>query len=299
MSILVVGSIAIDSVETPYGKEPNAYGGSALFFSAAASPFAPVSVVGVVGNDFDFAEIDFLKSRNVNFDGVKVEDGKTFRWGGKYHKNMNHRDTLFTDLNVFETFSPQIPDAYRSSEFLFLANIHPQLQLDVLAQVDKPRLTVLDTMNFWISGAKSLLMEVVRQVNVLIINDQESFELTGIPNIFESARALMQEGPEVIIIKKGEHGSVLLTKDDVFLAQAYPVATVTDPTGAGDSFAGGFVGYLAAKNSLDKKTLREAVVNGGIVASFTVEDFSFRRLAQITEKDVHARTKKLKHMVTF
>ena len=299
MSILVVGSIALDTIETPSGSVQDSLGGSALYFSAAASFFAPVNLVGVVGNDFDFAKIEFLKNRGVDFEGLGVEEGQTFRWGGRYHKNMNHRDTLFTYLNVFKNFQPRIPEHYRDAQLIFLANIDPELQLDVLDQVNKPTLTVLDTMNFWISGKREVLDDLIRKVNVLILNDEELFELTNIPNMYESAHQLLQEGPTALVIKKGEHGSVLVTEKQYFLAPAYPLPRVVDPTGAGDSFAGGFLGYLATCPKIDGDKLRKAVIYGTVTASFTVEDFSFNRLRNITRKDIDSRVEELRDMVRF
>ncbi len=299
MSTLVVGSIAIDSVETPWGKDPEAYGGSALFFSVAASLFSPVNMVGVVGEDFAFEKIDFLKDRSVGLEGVSVEPGKTFRWGGRYHENMNKRDTLFTDLNVFENFAPVIPDHYRNNEFIFLANIQPDLQEDVLEQVHQPKLTVLDTMNLWIDIKPEELKRVVSKVNVVIMNDDEIKQYSGLENIFDGARQIMAEGPDVMVVKKGEHGAVLITEDDLFLAPAYPIAKVVDPTGAGDSFAGGFVGYLASQPEINTSALRESVIYGSTVASFTVEDFSFNRLKEISREDVEARVNHMRNMTQF
>ncbi|RMI17453.1 MAG: sugar kinase [Calditrichaeota bacterium] len=299
MAILVVGSIALDTVETPFGKADDAPGGSAIYFSTAASFFAPVNLVGVVGTDFDFSQIDFLKQRGVDFAGVVVEEGRTFRWGGRYHRNMNDRDTLFTELNVFERFNPVIPDHYRQNRFVFLANIQPQLQLRVLEQIERPELIVLDTMNFWITGAKEPLQEVIRKVDILILNDEELQLLTEEVNLFQGAHRLLREGPRALVIKKGEHGAVLVTPKSYFLAPAYPVARVTDPTGAGDSFAGGFMGYLSTCEEINELELRRAVIYGSTVASFTVEDFSFNRLKNITRKDVEQRVNEIREMMRF
>jgi sugar/nucleoside kinase (ribokinase family) len=299
MSILVVGSIALDSVETHSGKATDSPGGSAPFFSAAASFFSPVNIVGVVGEDFDFSHINFLKEKNVNFDGIQVEKGETFRWGGKYHENMNYRDTLYTYLNVFESFKPVIPDHYRNSEFIFLANIDPVLQLDVLESIPKPQLTILDTMNFWISGMRKELEKVISRVDVMIVNDEEVRELTGIYNIYDAAMDLLKQGPTVLIIKKGENGAVMITADDYFAAPAYPVKQVVDPTGAGDSFAGGFVGHLASCNKLTNRDFRKAVAYGSTVASFNVESFSFNRLKEISRKDIEDRLEKFRDLTIF
>lgn len=299
MSILVVGSIALDTVETPQGRADDSPGGSALYFSSAARFFAPVRVVGVVGNDFDFSVLDFLKEDNVDLSGLEVEQGKTFRWGGRYHSNMIQRDTLFTDLNVFENFQPHIPDTYRSSEYVFLANIAPELQLEVLNSISAPKLTILDTMNFWISGSRKALDDVIRRVDIMIVNDEEIRQLTGEHNLHKASALLLDQGPRVLVIKKGEHGAVLVTADDYFAAPAYPVSEVVDPTGAGDSFAGGFVGYLAACNGQDGQELRRAVTYGSIVASFNVQDFSFKRLKEIRREDIERRVERLRQMMLF
>ena len=299
MSILVVGSIALDTVETPYGKVKDSPGGSALYFSAAASFFAPVNMVGVVGEDFDFSLIDFLKTRQVDFSGLKVEKGETFRWGGRYHDNMNSRDTLFTYLNVFETFNPVIPENYRNSKFVFLANIQPELQLKVLKSIDSPTLTILDTMNFWISGSRAALEKVIQHVDVMILNDEEIRELTGIQNINIASRVILKMGPKVLVVKKGEHGAILITRDDFFAAPAYPVEKVVDPTGAGDSFAGGFVGYLAGCSQLNQDDFRKAVAYGSIVASFSVESFSFDMLKRISREDIDKRLEDFRKMTQF
>ncbi|UCF65559.1 MAG: sugar kinase [bacterium] len=299
MSILVVGSIALDSVETQQGKVTDSPGGSALFFSASASFFAPVNMVGVVGEDFDFNHIDFLKNKNVDFMGLKVEKGETFRWGGRYHSNMNQRDTLYTYLNVFETFKPSIPDKYRNSEYVFLANIDPELQLQVLASIPSPILTVLDTMNFWIGGKRQELQEVISQVDVMILNDEEIRELTGIHNIHLAGKQLLQEGPKVLVIKKGEHGAVMMTTDDYFSAPAFPVENVVDPTGAGDCFAGGFLGYLATCSTLSNENYRKAVAYGTVIASFNVESFSFNKLKEISRQDIESRMETFRNLTRF
>ncbi|GAB4330642.1 MAG: PfkB family carbohydrate kinase [Calditrichia bacterium] len=299
MSILVVGSIALDTIETPYGNAPNSPGGSALYFSAAARFFSPVNVVGVVGEDFPFDCIDFLKNDRVNLDGLMVEKGQTFRWGGRYHENINERDTLFTYLNVFENFHPVIPDQYRNSDFLFLANIAPELQLEVLENVNSPKLTVLDTMNFWISGRPEALAKVIERADVMIVNDEEIIQLTGIQNIHRAAKDLLSRGLKGLVVKKGEHGAVMITRDDYFVAPGFPVEKVVDPTGAGDSFAGGFVGYLASANQLDNNSFRKAVVYGSTVASYNVEDFSFNKLKTLTPEMIESRFEAFREMMRF
>ncbi|RMG66609.1 MAG: sugar kinase [Calditrichaeota bacterium] len=299
MSILVVGSIALDTVETPSGKVVDSPGGSALYFSAAASFFAPVNMVGVVGEDFDFGVVNFLQDRQVDLQGLSVQAGKTFRWGGRYSKNLNFRKTLFTYLNVFENFDPAIPEPYRRSEYVFLANIDPELQLKVLDQVETPRLTVLDTMNFWISGRRTALEEVIRRVQVVILNDEEIREFTGENNLYRAARQLLALGPEAVVIKKGEHGAVLIRREGYFFCPAYPLDQVVDPTGAGDSFAGGFLGHLAQCRNLEERSMRQAVIYGCCVASFNVEDFSFRRLKEIDRADIDRRVQEFQKMITL
>jgi len=299
MSILVVGSIALDSVETPFGKVENSPGGSALHFSAAASLFAPVNLVGVVGEDFNLSLIDFLKEREVDLSGLMIEKGETFRWGGRYHQNMIQRDTLYTYLNVFENFQPVIPDKFQKSKYIFLANIDPELQLQVLENIDSPVLTILDTMNFWISGKRTALEEVINRTDIIILNDDEIRELTSEYNIHIAAKKLLKEGPKVLIIKKGEHGAILVSGNDYFATTAYPVDKVVDPTGAGDSFAGGFVGYLASCQKLSQKNYREAVVYGSVVASYNVEAFSFSRLKEIDRKKIDDRFSKFREMTNF
>ncbi|MBD3226156.1 MAG: sugar kinase [Caldithrix sp.] len=299
MKILVVGSIAYDSVETPYGKRENEPGGSALYFSAAASFFNSVNVVGVVGSDFDTSKISFLKKRHVNFDGLYVESGETFRWGGRYHTNMNKRDTLFTYLNVFEDFNPTIPDHYKDSQYVFLANIDPDVQLDVLQQISNPKLTVLDTMNFWINGKKDVLLNVVKKSDILILNDEELQELSGHDNLVNAGREIIQLGPKYVIIKKGEHGAMLYYNDRFFISPAFPLDKVIDPTGAGDTFAGGFLGYLASANEMSDQHLRRSIVYGGVMASFVVQDFSFKQLQNLDKQSINQRYKEFKELTIF
>ena len=299
MSVLVVGSIAYDTVETPFGKVDDSLGGSALYFSAAASLFGPVNVVGVIGSDFDTSKISFLENRHVNFDGMYVDSGKTFRWGGRYHKHMNIRDTLFTYLNVFENFKPQIPEQYRQTEYVFLANIAPELQMEVLDQIKKPKLVVLDTMNFWINGKRQALEEVIKRSDILILNDEEAMDLTDEPGIVSAAHAIIKKGIKTLVIKKGEHGAVLIHEDKFFFCPAYPLSRVVDPTGAGDGFAGGFVGYLAQQKDHSIDSLKRAVVYGSAIASFIVEDFSFNRLIKLKKEDLEYRFEEFGVMTRF
>ena len=289
MSVLVVGSVALDSVETPFGKVEDALGGSATFFSAAASQFTNVSVVAVVGDDFPHEQIQFLKDRNVNFDGLIEKPGKTFRWGGKYDFDINQRETLFTHLNVFEDFDPELPDHYKQTPYLFLANIHPELQLKVLHQMERPQLVVMDTMNFWIEGTPEPLREVLKHVDILIINDSEVRDLSQEINLLTGAKKIQQMGPKILIIKKGEHGAMMIENGNYFCAPAFPLETIKDPTGAGDTFAGGFVGYLAKTAYVCQKNLRRAMIYGSTLASFCVEKFSLDRLKELTTQEIEQR----------
>jgi sugar/nucleoside kinase (ribokinase family) len=299
MSILVVGSIALDMVETPFGKVENSPGGSALYFSAAASYFAPVNVVGVVGNDFDFQILGFLKKRQVDLDGVYVEQGETFRWSGIYLENMNQRETIYTHLNVFENFRPDIPEKYRNSSHIFLANIAPELQMQVLDQIHTPEVVVLDTMNFWISRSRPALMEVIKKVNVLILNDEETLQLSEEKNLLVAGKKILDWGPDYLIIKKGEHGAALISREGYFSAPAYPLEMVIDPTGAGDTFAGGVVGYLAKCKSVNEPNLRQAIVHGNSIASFNVEDFSFKRLINLKDSELNQRIELFRKITSF
>ncbi len=299
MSLLVVGSIAYDTVETPFGKVEDSLGGSALYFSAAASLFGPVNVVGVVGSDFDASKISFLKKRGVDLEGLYMESGKTFRWGGRYYEDMNKRETLFTYLNVFERFQPRIPEHYRQSEYVFLANIDPELQLQVLDQIEKPKLVVLDTMNFWISGKRSELEKVLKRCDIIILNDEEAREITSEANLIKATKRILDYGPKSVIVKKGEHGAMLYHNGHFFFAPAFPLEKVIDPTGAGDSFAGGFMGYIAKTDKTDFATLKKAVIYGSTIASFNVEDFSFNRLKMLTMEEIEERVKAFKELTSF
>ncbi|MBN1352879.1 sugar kinase [candidate division KSB1 bacterium] len=299
MNLLIVGSLSLDTVETPYGKVEDVLGGSTAYVSAAASYFAPVRIVGIVGDDFPMAEFEFLKARNVDFAGLVVEKGKTFRWGGRYHKNMNIRDTLFTELNVFENFNPVVPPEYADSEYVFLANIQPDLQLHVLEQMKKPKFVAMDTMNFWISGMPKDLEKIISKVDLLIVNDQEIQELSGEDNLFVGARKVQAMGPDMLIVKKGEHGALLINKESYFQAPAFPLEQLKDPTGAGDSFAGGFMGYLAGTDDLSEMNLRRAVIYGSALASFCVEDFSLENLKQLKLADIRKRFAKFHEMTHF
>lgn len=291
MSLLVVGSVALDTVETPFGKVENALGGSAVYIASAASYFTtPIRLVAVVGGDFPKQHIEFMESRQIDLDGLQVIDkGKTFRWGGKYHYDLNVRDTLFTELNVFQKFDPKIPNGFKSSIYVCLGNIDPVLQLQVLNQINKPRLVVGDTMNYWIDTKLKELMKTMKHMDVIIVNDSEARLLTHEPNLIKAAKKIIKMGPKVIIIKKGEHGAMLVTEDTIFSAPAYPLETIFDPTGAGDAFAGGFIGWLARTDDMSKENLKRAVVYGSTLASFCVEKFSVEGLRDLSYLKIHDR----------
>jgi len=289
MSVLVVGSVALDSVETPFGKVDEAIGGSGTYFSASASYFTDVNVVAVVGEDFPHEEIQFLKEQRVNFDGLVERPGKTFRWGGRYESDINQRKTLFTHLNVFENFDPILPDHYKKTPYIFLANIHPDLQQKVLDQMEKPRLVVMDTMNFWIEGTPDSLRRVLKSIDILIINDSETRQLADDPNLISAAHKIQSMGPRILVIKKGEHGALMIHDEGYFWAPAFPLAAIQDPTGAGDTFAGGFVGYLAKVDDFSSKALKRAIIYGSAMASFCVERFSLDRLRDLTLEQIDAR----------
>ena len=291
MSLLVVGSVALDTVETPFGSVKEALGGSAVYISSAASYFTvPIRLVAVVGGDFPKEHIKFMESRQIDLDGLQiVEKGKTFRWGGKYHYDLNVRDTLFTDLNVFQNFDPKIPNNFKSSAYVCLGNIDPVLQLQVLNQINKPRLVVGDTMNYWIETKLKELKETMKFMDVIIVNDSEARLLTNEPNLIKAAKKIIKMGPRIIIIKKGEHGAMLVTEETIFSAPAYPLETIFDPTGAGDSFAGGFIGWLARTDDTSVENLKRAVVYGSTLASFCVEKFSVDSLRDLSYLKIQDR----------
>jgi sugar/nucleoside kinase (ribokinase family) len=300
LSLLVVGSLALDTVATPFDKVNDALGGSATYISLAASYFSgPVNVVGVVGTDFPKNYIKLLEDHNIDIDGIQVVEGKTFRWSGKYHYDLNVRDTLLTELNVFETFDPIIPDKFRNARFICLGNIDPTLQLKVLNQMVNPHFVVCDTMNYWIEGKKYELLEVLKRVHVLIINDSEARLLAHEPNLIKAARKIREMGPEILIIKKGEHGALLFMEDVVFSVPAYPLEMIYDPTGAGDTFAGGFIGYLHKTNDLSVESVKSAVVFGSTLASFCVEKFSVEGLRDLNYLRIHDRYREFYNMTRF
>ncbi len=299
MTVLVVGSVALDSVETPFGKAEQVLGGSATFFSAAASLFTPVQLVGVVGADYPMEQLRDLQERGVDLEGLERADGESFRWRGRYRHDLNTAETLETRLGVFSHFRPKIPERFRSAPFVFLGNIDPRLQLDVLRQVRKPRLVACDTMNFWIESRRADLIELLQQVDVITLNDAEARQLTEEFNLVKAARWILDAGPRYVVIKKGEHGAFMFTRETVFFAPAYPLEEVFDPTGAGDSFAGGFMGYLARHGILDEAHLRRAIIYGSAMGSFAVERFSIDRFLEIEASDVVARVREFHRLVAF
>ncbi len=299
MSVLVVGSVALDNLKTPEGERENVVGGSAMYFSLAASFFTKVHMVAVVGQDFDPSNFDVLKRAGVDTSGVQVEEGKTFRWSGSYVEDLNQAKTLKTELNVFETFKPQLPKEYQSDRYVFLANIDPVLQADVLHQVKAPKFVMMDTMNLWINIKKDAVNALLKKVDLFVLNENEAKLLTGHSNLILAAKDLIAKGPKNVVIKKGEHGAILMGKKEFFATPAYPVERVFDPTGAGDSFAGGLMGFLAKRDKHDTMTLRKAVIYGSVMASFAVEAFGLERLAKLTEKEIAARYNEFKDMTSF
>lgn len=297
--VLVVGSVALDSVETPFGRADDVLGGSGTFFSSSASHFAPVQLVGVVGDDYPFDKLAPLAERGVDLSGVERTKGSSFRWRGRYRHDLNSAETLETHLGVFSHFAPKIPEQFRRAPFVFLANIDPRLQLQVLEQVEKPRLVACDTMNFWIESRRPELLELLKHVDLITINDAEARQLTEHSNLVHAARWILDRGPKHVLIKKGEHGAFMFNRDSVFFAPAYPLESVFDPTGAGDSFAGGFIGYLASTGDLSDRAMRRAVVVGSAMGSFAVEKFSNTRLLEITRADIDARVQEFRELVAF
>lgn len=299
MHILVVGSVALDTVKTPFGEAREVLGGSAVYFSASASFFTPVSVVAVVGADFPGESLEFLKKREVDFAGLERRPGRTFRWQGEYGFDLNEAKTLDTQLNVFAEFHPRLPDAYRARELIFLANIDPELQREVLTQVQGPRLVAADTMNFWIREKPDALRRTLEQVQVLIINDAEARMLAGEPNLVRAARKILSWGPRLLVVKRGEYGALSFSDGGWFAAPALPLEQVYDPTGAGDAFAGGFLGFLASTRNFDEANLRRAVIMGSVMASFAVEAFSLERLHNLTYPEIEARYRQFKALAHF
>jgi len=303
VAILAVGSVALDDVETPFGRVTSALGGSAIHFAAAASVFAPVQVVGVVGNDYPLERLDFLRERGVDLTGLEVTEGESFRWSGRYTHDLSTAHTLDTRLGVFADFHPRIPEAFKAPDVLFLGNIDPRLQLEVLNQVDRAGVVACDTMNYWIEGSRAPLLEVLARVDVLLVNEAEVRQLAGDANLFRAASWILAQGPKRLVVKKGEHGAILFDDgfDDggIFFIPGYPLEDVFDPTGAGDAFAGGFLGYLAGNGDGSPRTLRNALVHGSVLGSFAVEDFSVGRLSRVTRDEIAERVRSFRAMTHF
>ncbi len=299
--LVIVGTVAFDAIETPFGKTDKILGGAATYIGLAASQFnVDGAIVSIVGGDFPKEDLAMLQSKNIDISGLEVvENGKTFFWSGKYHNDMNTRDTLITDLNVLADFNPQVPETYRDAEVVMLGNLHPLVQLGVIEQMTSPKLIVLDTMNFWMDSALSELKQVIAKVDVITINDEEARQLSGEYSLVRAAHKIMEMGPKYVVIKKGEHGALLFGEDDVFYAPALPLEEVFDPTGAGDTFAGGFTGYLAKTGDYSYENMKNAIINGSALASFCVEKFGPERLLKLTNSEVHQRLQQFKSLTQF
>lgn len=298
--VLIVGSIVLDTLTTPYGQTKDALGGSVAYGSVASSLFGPVNMVGVVGQDFEQEHINLFKSKGINLEGLEVANGETFKWKAFYENDMSQAHTLETQLNAFAGFNPTLPESYLDSDFVFLANIQPELQLNVLNQIKTPKFTMCDTMNLWISTKKEQLTEVMKRVNLVLVNEGEAKQYCGTPNLVAAAKQILELGPQYVIIKKGEHGSLLFDKQgNVFAAPAFPLEHLKDPTGAGDTFAGGLVGYLAQCDQVNIHNLRKAVVVGSTLASFTAQEFSLDGLKVVTQNDLYKRYHELQSITAF
>ena len=296
IKLVIVGSIGIDSIETPNAKEKNILGGSASYACVAASFFSNIGMIGVIGSDFPNSFKKLWKDMDINLDGLQIQEGKTFRWSGKYEENMDNRETISTELNVFENFQPSIPNSYKNVPCLFLGNIHPKLQLDVLNKMNSPKFILIDTMDLWINTAKKELEEVISKSNMLTLNESEARLYTNENDLICAAKELLKIGPDYILIKKGINGAILYSKDSIFLLHAYPVEACCDPTGAGDSFAGGLMGFLSKYDTINEKTIREAMAYGTITASFGIEEFSLNKFQKISKKDIDNRFSKFLKM---
>lgn len=300
MSLLVVGSIAYDGLESPYGKVERTLGGAATYFSISASFFTHVNLVAVVGDDFHPKDEAIFNKRSIDLEGVERAEGKCFFWAGRYSENLNDRVTLATELNVFADFKPRLPEKYRDSKFVFLANIAPSLQHDVLKQVKgTPKLVAMDTMNYWISGSNAELLETLKHVDVLMINDSETRQLSDEHNLLLAAKHIFKMGPSALVVKRGEYGAMMVDKNGVFAIPGFPLEEPQDPTGAGDSFAGGFMGYLAGANSTSETALRRAIVYGSVLGSFAVERFGLERLLKLKKAEIHARARHFAKLTQF
>ncbi|MGH7817862.1 MAG: PfkB family carbohydrate kinase [Candidatus Binatia bacterium] len=299
MSVLVVGTVAFDSIETPFGSAERVLGGSASYFALGASFFAPVRVVGVIGKDFPQDYLDLFTERKIDIDGIKRDDGDTFHWRGRYHEDINQRDTIELNLNVLAGFVPKLPDNYRDAEYVFLGNIDPLMQMEVLNQLRRLKLVVLDTMDHWIRESQDELKKVLKRIEILVVNDSEARLLSGYDNIVKAARAILRMGPKMVLIKRGEYGVLQFSDSSVFATPAYPLEEVFDPTGAGDSFAGGLMGHLARTGDGSEGGLRRAIVYGSVVASFTVEDFGVKRLTAVSLPEIEERYQRFVQLTDF
>ena len=299
MSLLVVGSVALDTVETPFGRAERVLGGSANYFAAAASLFSDVQVVGVIGEDYPVRDLDVLRERGVDFSGVETAPGSSFFWAGRYSYDLNNRETLDTQLGVFADFTPRIPESFRGARMVFLGNIDPVLQMEVLDQVRDPALVAVDTMNFWIDGKRDELVALLGRVDMVFLNDAEARQLSGEPNLLKAARWIQARGPRYVVVKKGEHGAILYAPDWMFFAPGYPLEEIFDPTGAGDAFAGGFMGSLSGANSLDHTSLRRAVMYGSAAGSYAVERFSVDRFRDLSALELASRVEEFRDMTAF
>jgi sugar/nucleoside kinase (ribokinase family) len=301
MSLLVIGSVAFDALETPFGKTDKIIGGSGTYISLSSSYFNPVNIVGVVGEDFLKSDLDMMKKHGINTDGIQIKEGeKSFFWKGRYHTDMNTRDTLVTELNVLENFDPVIPDAYQDCEYLMLGNLAPAVQKLVIERLQKqPKLIAMDTMNFWMDIALDDLKETMKMVDAIIVNDEEARQLSGEYSLVKAAQKIKTMGPRIIIIKKGEHGALLFAEDKVFFAPALPLEEVFDPTGAGDTFAGGFIGYLAKQGEINFENMKRAVIYGSAMASFCVEKFGTEQLQHLEPNQINDRVNEFVKLVNF
>lgn len=299
MSILVVGTVAFDSIETPYGSAERVLGGSASYFAVAASFFSPVKIVGIIGQDFPAEYLEIFSRRGIDLEGLQREQGDTFHWRGRYHEDLNVRDTVELHLNVLTKFAPRLPESYRNAEYVFLGNIDPMIQIEVLDQMQSMRMIACDTMDHWIQGSNRELRKVLARIEILVINDSEARLLSGEHNIVRAARSILRMGPKVVLIKRGEYGVLQFSDSSVFATPAYPLEEVFDPTGAGDSFAGGFLGHLARSWDGSEGGLRRAIVYGSVVASFTVEDFGLKRLAALSVDEIEERYRRFIELTDF
>ncbi len=298
LNIVTLGTIALDTIKTPFGSVKDVLGGSGVYFSIAANFFTECGILGVVGRDFPREYMGILESANIDLSGIEYSDGKTFRWSGSYEYDMNHAHTLKTELNVLETFSPKIPDNYKNCKFLFLANIDPEIQIEVLRKI-KPKYSLCDTMNFWIEHKKKELLEILAMVDMVIVNDGEAREICNTSNLIKAGRSLLDMGVKKLVIKKGEHGALFFSNDTFFSVSAYPLENVVDPTGAGDSFAGGTVGYLAKNGSVDDSMIKRGMVYGSVMASYVIESFSIEKFQNLSKEKIQERYNKFKEIVAF